>query len=131
MLSEKRIVSMTKMSIYNKGECKKDIEICQYYKYDYVSMNIIITLLWVGLIYVAFAGVVAIINIDNTLDILLEDELKRFLYNHMFGLMAVWGVLGALSFFAYKTRYENAQNNAQKYYKELYKVNKFYAKEEQ
>ncbi len=36
MLNEKRIVSMTKMAIYNQGEKKKDMNVCSFYKKDYI-----------------------------------------------------------------------------------------------
>lgn len=73
MLNEKRIAAMTKMSIYSKGENNKDLAICKYYKYDYITLNILITLLWVALIYVAVVLGTCVLNIEGTLEMLLED----------------------------------------------------------
>lgn len=131
MLNEKRITSMCRMNLYSKGRYKKDVQICEYYKYDYISLNIIITSLWLMFIYAAIAVLYCLVNIDFTLNILMEDELKSFIYKMVIGLVAVWFAFGIPTFFIYRDKYQNAQENAQKYYKELYKVNRMYAKEEQ
>lgn len=130
MLNEKRIAAMTKMSIYSKGENNKDLAICKYYKYDYITLNILITLLWVALIYVAVVLGTCVLNIEGTLEMLLEDELYMFLAKFGISLLIIWTVFAVISFGVYKVQYEKAQINTQKYYKELYKINRLYAKEE-
>lgn len=131
MLDQKRVAAMSKMSIYSKGESKKDIKICEYYKFDYISYNVIITSLWLMLIYAGIAACYCVVNIELMLHILLENELKSFLMKLLYGMIGTWLLFGIPSFFVYKAKFEKSQINAQKYYKELYKVNRFYAKEEQ
>lgn len=131
MLNERRIASMTKMSIYSKGKNKKDLDICEYYKYDYITLNILISLLWVALIYAGFVAIGCVLNIQYVLDLLIEDLLFSFLMKIGLGLLVIWISFGIICFTLYKKQYENAQVNTQKYYKELYKLNRLYAKEEE
>lgn len=131
MLNEKRIASMTKMSIYSKGKSKRDLDICEYFKYDYITLNMLITLLWIAVIYAGVVAVGCLLNIQVILDVLLEDELFLFLMKIGLGLLGVWSAFAGICFFVYKSQYERAQENAQKYYKELYKLNRLYAKEEE
>ncbi len=131
MLNEKKIAAMTKMSIYSKGKNKKDLDICEYFKYDYVTHHILITLLWVALIYCGVAAVVCVLNIEYMLEILIDNELYSFLMKLAAGLGSIWLIFTVVCFFIYKKQYEKAQENTQKYYKELYRLNRLYAKEEE
>lgn len=130
MLNEKRIASMAKMSIYSEGENKKNLAICEYYKYDYITVNIIITLLWVALIYAGAVVVYCTLNLETVLVILAEDELYMFLMKLGLLLAGIWSIFATIGFWVYKTQYEKAQISTQRYYKELYKLNRLYAKEE-
>lgn len=53
-----------------------------------------------------------------------------FLAKFGISLLIIWTVFAVISFGVYKVQYEKAQINTQKYYKELYKINRLYAKEE-
>lgn len=130
MLNEKRIAAMAKMSIYSEGDNKKNLAICKYYKYDYITLNIIITLLWVAVIYAGVVLVGCVLNVEQILQILLADELYMFLVKIGISLLVIWTVFAVIGFWVYKAQYEKAQVNTQKYYKELYKLNRLYAKEE-
>ena len=51
MLDVKRIRLMARMAQYEKNDIRNDMKISTYYKKDYVSLNTLITVLWMTVGY--------------------------------------------------------------------------------
>ena len=129
MIDEKRIRLMTKISIYEKKQAEEDLQISGYYRKDYTSLHVWITLIWVTIGYGIAVGLFAIC----TMEILLEGLtiLKMLiLMGIAVGLYIViliaYGV-GAAVF--YRKKHKHAKENMKKYYRDLSRLQKMYKKE--
>ncbi len=59
MLDKKRIRLMVRMASYEKTNAKQDQKISSYYKKDYISLNTLITILWITIGYAIIVGLAA------------------------------------------------------------------------
>lgn len=129
MLSEHKIAAMAKMSIYEKGHGKKDIQIYEHFKWDYVSKNMVLASLWMSVIYILIVVGFTLLNIDNFLLKIVNDKFMDVMMMLAFGLLCVWVACGFIFYFVYASQYQKAQKNGFRYYKEMKKLNHIYEKE--
>lgn len=128
-MNKHRVAAMAKMSIYEKGYGKKDIQTYEHFKWDYISKNIVIGNLWMTFLYAVAAAVLTIFNIDYLLVSIVNEQLIDFMSMLAFGLLCVWVVFGFVFYFVYSSHYKKAQKTGARYYREMKKLNHIYAKE--
>lgn len=129
MLNKTRISTMSKMNIYEKGYGKKDIQTCEHFKWDYVSKNIVIGLIWMSLLYLILVAAMMLYKVDYILNIIVADDLKDFMNKVGFGMLCIWVIFSFVFYFVYSAHYKKAQKNTHRYYREMKKLNYIYMKE--
>ena len=60
MLNEKRVKHMVKLASYEAKNGAEEIKINSFFRKDYVSYNVLITLIWITLGYLSFAGLLCL-----------------------------------------------------------------------
>ena len=68
MLNEKRVKHMVKLASYETKKWSEDSKVNSYFKNDYISFNVIVTLLWVTLAYVMLVGLFGVAFMEPILD---------------------------------------------------------------
>lgn len=131
MLNEEKIKSMTKAAAYEKGPEKKNIEISNYFRSDYMGLQLIKS----AIAYtVSFCLIVGIWTMTGTEELMLQlthaDYIQRLLK-----LLAVLFVAGLLVYeiavyIYYSWKYRKAAVSVDKFQSHLKKINKFYDKQE-
>lgn len=129
MINQERVASMTQMAILNKGNCRKDVEISKYYKYDYITLNMINCMFWVLVLYSGLVCGGVILMFENILSLVIADELLAFMIMLVYGLIILWVITLVFSFFVYRKKYMDAHETGREYYCALAKVNRLYIKE--
>jgi hypothetical protein len=129
MLNEDRIKLMTKMAAYENKEGKKEIPISKFYRIDYVTLNMLKTVISTTIAFCLIVGIFVLYKIEyfmaniHKMDLLL---LGKFVlkYYIIFILINV-----VIAFFVYMIKYSNAKKGVRQYYGQLKRLSKIYDKE--
>lgn len=129
MLNEERVRMMTKMSLYEEKLGAEDLKISTYYKKDYSSLNVLISILWMTIGYAIIAGLIAVSNLEAIMADLSVTKLI-FLVAVAVGVYVILVIAYAIgcSMF-YKKKYNRAKMRVKHYYRNLSRLRKMYAKE--
>ena len=98
MLNEKRVKHMIKIASYEQKTGEEDQKINTYFKNDYVTMNVVISLLWVTVGYIAMVALVFLTNMKKMVENLKLSTLITFASGALIGyiiIMIVYGVVSA------------------------------------
>ena len=130
MLNEQKIRLMTRAAIYETHEGKKTIPVNQYFRGDYVSINLIRSLLSYTLVYALCVALWVIYKLDYLLENFHKMDLpalgKQFLTIYGVGL-AVYLVLVGIY---YVWKYRKSRKSLGRYYQILKRISAFYRAEE-
>lgn len=129
MVDEERVISMAKMSMFEKGKKRKCLKISSYYKRDYIVLQTIMTLLWSTLAYVIIlAGVLALqaeeLAYQLTTEVIIDMVIKIGE-----SYLAVLIILGVSAVFGYGWKYKKALDISREYYRSLGRLSKEYKRE--
>lgn len=129
MLDVKRIRLMARMAQYEKNNIGKDLKISTYYKKDYVSLNTLITILWMTAGYGILAALLAVCFMEELMENLTVSKMTYLCIGVGGGylLMLVIYVISASVF--YRSRHNHAKQRVKKYYRDLSRLGKMEVKE--
>lgn len=128
MIDERRVKLMTKMSIYEKTEGKRELPLAAYYKSDYVNFNTIKTLLYVFVGFVLMIGIYLACHIEQVFRWLNDLDIKQF------GIRVGVATLLVLVFYyilcrvVYTIRYNRATKGIKEYNRNLKRLSFLYRK---
>jgi hypothetical protein len=131
MINEEKIRSMTKAAVYEGGTQKQNIEICRYFKSDYVGLQLIKSAFAYLL---ALCAVLLLWFMSDREAILLKLSQPAYLQD----LFKTVGILGGsglviyeiVVYFYYTRKYHRATESVNLFQKNLKEVEKFYETEE-
>lgn len=131
MVNENKVKLMTKMAMYESNEGREDLKISSYYRQDYVSLQTIITVLWITLGYAIAVGIGAVLFLEKImekLDLTLMIVLFACLVSGWLILIIVYG-FAASSF--YQRKHRNARKRVKKFNHDLTRLNRKYEREKE
>lgn len=70
MLNEKRVKHMVKLAMYENKEGKEELKTSRFYKKDYISYNMLWSVIWMTVAYIMVLLLVLIAKMDILLDML-------------------------------------------------------------
>lgn len=127
MVNEEKIKSMTKAAAYEKGTEKKNIEITNYFRTDYMGLQMIKSALaYTG----AFCLFVVIWTMTGTEKLMLQlthaDYVQRLIKN--LGILFVAGLIiyEVAVYIYYSWKYRQASQSVDEFQQHLKRINKFY-----
>lgn len=129
MKEDKRIILMSKMALYDEGNKKKSMKVCNFFKKDYVTFQTIMTLLWATLGYAFVAGGMVFLEIEEITSSLSFDLIIELAILISGGYVITLFVMGAIAVLYYTFKYKQSLHEAKKYYKALGMLNRDYKKE--
>ena len=110
MLSEERIILMTRMASYERGEGRENVKIGNYFRADYIALHVLKAVVCAIISFGILFGLYMLCNIEE----FLEDLYK------MVGGYAV------LTYIVCTWRYARAKKSLKCYYHNLKKLNSLY-----
>lgn len=126
MLNPERIILMTKMASYEENEGKQNVSIGNYFRGDYISMQVIKSMFCA---IIAF-GLMFALYIFYDLETFLQDIYKMDLIEFAKNVLTLLGIsvvaYTATCYLAYSFRYAKAKKSLRNYYNNLKKLNTFY-----
>ena len=129
MLNHEKVKSMTKAAAYENGPEKKNIEISNYFRTDYMGLQLVKS----GVAYtVAFCILIALWSTCVMEELMLGITRADFLQN-IIKILAFLYVSGLVLYeiaiyIYYSKKYQKAKNSVAEYSGHLKKINKFYEK---
>ena len=122
MLDKKRIRLMVRMASYEKTNAKQDQKISSYYKKDYISLNTLITILWITIGYAIIVGLAAICGMDILFENLTIIRMLILGGLVIVGYIIVLVIYGVCASSYYKLKHNRAKQRVKRYYRDMSKL---------
>lgn len=126
MLSEERVILMTKMASYERNEGKKNVSVGNYFRSDYIGVQVLKSIFCAT---IAFAIIFALF-IFYDFELFMQDIYKMDLITFAKNVLIYYGVTvlvyGVISYAVYSYRYTKAKKSLKCYYQNLKKLNALY-----
>ena len=129
MLDVKRIRLMARMAQYEKNDIRKDMKISTYYKKDYVSLNTLITILWMTVGYGILAALLAVCFMDELMENLTITKVTYLGVGVGGGYIALLIIYIICANVFYRGRHNREKQRVRKYYRDLSRLGKMEVKE--
>ncbi len=130
MLNEKRVKHMVKLASYDAKNGADEIKINSFFKKDYVSYNVLITLIWITLGYLSFAGLLCLTFMEKILENLSFANIVMLVVSVVAGYLFVLIVYGVGAVRFYKKKHQAAKNGVKRYVRDLEILERMYEREE-
>ena len=129
MIDTGRVKLMSKMAHYDQKVSEEDIQICGYFKNDYVSLKTLTTALWVTVAYCIIVLAALFCFVDEFLSDLTPQKLLMLIIVVVVAYVVLIIVYCVCAHKFYKNKYAKSKNNIIKYYKQIVRLQKINAKE--
>lgn len=111
MVREENVKLMSRVAIYEKRDGKREIPINNFYKGDYVRVNVLKTIVSATIAYVLIFVLTAVYKMDYILANILKVDYKKI----VFFLIVIYGVwifvYWLIARILYAKRYEDSRSN--------------------
>ncbi len=126
MLNEERVILMTRMEAYAQHEGKKNMQIGKYFRGDYISLQVMKSIISATIAYVICFAIYILYHLENFLQDLYKMDIVAFVRNVLlcYGITVVG--YGVISYLVYAYRYAKARKSLKNYYNHLKKLNSLY-----
>lgn len=130
MLNEERVILMTRMEAYEKNEGKKNAQIGNYFRGDYVSLHVITSVISVTIAFFVVFALYILYDFEVFMEGIYDMDLVAFAKNVLYAYGITVVLYGILSYLVYSYRYAKAKKNLKRYYADLKKLNSLYNNEQ-
>ena len=120
---------MVRMASYEKTNAKQDQKISSYYKKDYISLNTLITILWITIGYAIIVGLAAICGMDILFENLTIIQMLILGGLVIVGYIIVLVIYGVCASSYYKLKHNRAKQRVKRYYRDMSKLENYGKKE--
>jgi len=127
MVNEERVILMTRMASYEAGEGKKNIKIGDYFRADYLSKQLLKSLIFSTISFVIGLVLYVLYNFDYLLENVYKIDLLALGKKMITGYIVLVVVYGLITYIVYAFRYRNARKNLKTYYGNLKKLSSMYS----
>ncbi len=131
MLNEKRVKHMVKLASYDEQNGEEEVKISSYFKKDYVSYNVVMSLLWATLGYGLVIFLLFLIYIKETVERLAVFDIVMLIVGVVAGYILVLIFYGVIATRHYKRKHQVAKSNVKRYLRNLDILEKMYDREEE
>lgn len=126
MLNEERVILMTKMASYEENEGRKNVNIGNYFRDDYISIQVIKSVLCATIAYLIVFALFVFYDFETFMQDIYKMDLIEFGKNVLFYYVVTVVSYGVLSYLVYSYRYTKAKKSLKRYYQNLKKLNSLY-----
>ena len=128
MLNEERVILMTKMASYEEKEGKKNVSIGNYFRSDYIAVQMLKSIVCATLAFVVVFALYIFYDLETFLQDIYRMDLVAFAKNVLIYYAVTLAVYGVISYIIYSYRYSKAKKSLKAYYQNLKKLNSLYGK---
>lgn len=109
MLNEERIKLMTKMAAYEEHEEKKNLAIGSYFRSDYISLQVIKSIISATLAFVIGFGVFIFYDFEVFMQDIYKVDLLELGKDLLTSYLIFMGIYAVIAYIVYTYRYNNAK----------------------
>ncbi len=126
MLNEERVILMTRMAAYEKGENKENVKVGSYFRSDYLSVQLLKSVVCSSIVFLIVLGLYVLYDFEVFMqDLYKLDLLAMGMDVLKYYLITVVGY-GLIVYLACSVRYAKARKSLKSYYQNLKKLNALY-----
>ena len=129
MVNENKVKLMTKMAMYEKNEGTEDIAVSTYYKKDYLSLRMLISLIWVTFGYAIALLILCVAYVDELMEHLSMESFILFVAGVVIGYCVLLLLYGVGAYHFYQKKFIEARKRVKNFNHLLTRLNKMYEKE--
>ena len=131
MLNIEKVKSMTKAAAYESGPEKKNIEISDYFRTDYLGLHMVKSGIAYALSFVIIAGIWFMGKTEDIMLMLTKTDYLESLIK-MLAVLFVAGLVAyeILVYCYYSYKYRNAKKSVRGYHSHLKQIHKIYTEQE-
>lgn len=131
MLNEKRVKHMVKLASYETNNGTEDMKISSYFRGDYISFNVLCSLIWATIGFVTIVGLLGIAYMDLILEELTIQGAIYLILAFIVLYILLMIVYGVIAYCFYKKKHLSARNKIKKFGRGLEALEKMYEKEKE
>jgi hypothetical protein len=129
MINEEKVILITRASLYEGKEEKKNLKIFHYFRHDYLSLQLLKGWFFATISFALGVVLWGACKMEYLLDNLHKMDLKSFGISLLLFYLLTVAVYLCLLYGVYSLRYRRAQRSVNGYSKTLKKISAIYAKE--
>lgn len=126
MLNEERIILMTKLASYESGEGKKNAAIGNYFRSDYISLQVVKSVISATIAFVICFALYVLYDFENFMADIYKMDLFVFAKNVLIWYAVVVIGFAVLTCIVYSYRYSKAKKSLKNYNINLKKLSALY-----
>lgn len=126
MLNEERVILMTRMASYEKGEGRENVNIANYFRSDYVTVQVLKSIVCGTIVFGIVFGLYLLCHLEEFMQNLYKIDLFAFARNVLFYYGVTVAGYAVLTYLACSWRYAKAKKSLKCYYHNLKKLNSLY-----
>ncbi len=129
MLNEERVILMTQMASYENGEGKKNVKIGNYFRSDYIAVQVLKSVICGTIVYAIIFALYIFYDFEVFMQDLYKIDLIAFARNVLIYYAVTVVAYSLLTYIVCTYRYAKAKKSLRAYYHNLKKLNALYGEE--
>lgn len=126
MLNEERVILMTRMASYEKGEGRENVRIGNYFRSDYIAAQVLKSIICAILSFLIIFALYILYHFETFMQELYEMDLIAFAKDVSIYFFAVVTGYGVFTYIVCTWKYARAKKSLKNYYNNLKKLNSLY-----
>lgn len=126
MINEEKIILMTHLAVYEKGEGKRTMSVGKYFRGDYISLHLLRTVLSGTFAFLIGLGVYLLYFYEDILMNLYTIDFAALAKNVIAYYVGFLVIYGLLTYIVFTVRFIKAKKSIRGYYQNLKKLNSMY-----
>ncbi|MCR5746522.1 MAG: hypothetical protein K6G03_02335 [Lachnospiraceae bacterium] len=114
-VDEEKVKLMTRMASFEDNEGKEAIRICNYFRSDYVTLNVVKAIVSATVSFALILGLYVYYNIDNLMQDIYTMDLVEMGRKLVTSYVICAGLFGIIAYVVYSFRYDWAKKNISDY----------------
>ena len=130
MVNEDRIKLMTRMAAYEKEEHKKNKTIVSFFRSDYISMQMLKTIISTTIAFAIIFGLYVLYDFEVFMKEIYKMDMFEFAKNVIIIYVIFVGIFSVITYVVSLYQYNRALQSTKLYYANLKKMSRIYGEEE-
>ena len=130
MVNEERIKLMTRMAAYEKEEHKKNKTIVSFFKSDYISMQILKSIVYTTIAFAIMFGLYVLYDFEIFMKEIYQMDIFEFAKSVIIVYGIFMGIILVITYIISLYQYNRALQSTKLYYANLKKLSQDYGEEE-
>lgn len=126
MINEDKVILMTRLASYEAREGKKDINILNYFRGDYIGFQVLKSVVAATISFAAGFGIYIFYNFESIMQDIYKMDLLEFGKSVIILYLCIAGAYGVISYVVYASKYAKAKKSLKTYYNNLKKLSGMY-----